>query len=68
MRANQKQYQEAKKAWAERTGEKVIAVRLAAEYRERLDALAKKYGGRREAIEAGISALEKDADNCREGN
>lgn len=62
MRANQKQYPAAKKAWAERTGEKVIAIRLDAAHRARLDALAKKYGGRREAIESAISALEDVAE------
>lgn len=53
----QQQYKAAKTAWEERTGIKSVAVRLSEDYRIKLDLLAERYGGKRQAIEAGIDAL-----------
>lgn len=57
-RGTQKQYPAAKRAWAERTGQKTIAIRLAPEMLARLERLAAKHGGRREAVEAGLRAID----------
>lgn len=45
--------------WEARTGQKVVPIRLSADYREKLDQLATRYGGRRQVIEAAIDALLK---------
>lgn len=61
---NQKQYPAAKRAWEDRTGELAVAVRLGAESRARLLRLAERHGGRRQAVEAALIALEtSDADH-----
>ncbi len=57
MRTNQKQYPSAKTAWEKRSEDKVVAVRLDPEYRQRLAVLAEKYGSQRRVVEAGIDRL-----------
>lgn len=52
------QYPAAKRAWEARAGRPVTAVRLSPEGRDRLARLAAKFGGNREAIEAGLAALD----------
>lgn len=59
MAKNPKQYPAAKQQWEARTGAKVIGVRLDAGYRARLERLARRYGGNRQVVEAGIDALER---------
>lgn len=56
-RQQQTQYPAAKKGWEERMGQKVVPVRLNEDYRAKLDLLAKRYGGNRQVVEAGIDAL-----------
>lgn len=55
----QTQYPAAKKSWQERTGDKVVGMRFGAEARARLERLAQRYGGKRQAIEAALLALER---------
>lgn len=51
-----------RRAYEQRTELKVVPVRLGAEARARLERLAARYGGKREAVEAALSALEKRDD------
>lgn len=48
-----------RRAYEQRTELKVVPIRLGAESRARLDRLAEIYGGKREAVEAALAALEK---------
>ncbi len=49
--------------WENRTGQKVVPIRLSEGYREKLERLAARHGGRRQAIEAAIDALLKQKDD-----
>ncbi len=48
-----------RRAYEQRTELKVVPVRLGAEARARLERLATMYGGKREAVEAALAALEE---------
>lgn len=58
QKQTRKQYPSVKRAWEARAARPVIAVRLSPEGRDRLTRLAAKFGGNREAIEAGLVALD----------
>lgn len=57
-----KQYPAAKRQWEARTGQSTVGARLGPDYLARFERLAARYGGARQAIEAGIEALERADD------
>lgn len=49
----------ARRAYEHRTDLRVVAIRLSADARDRLERLAARYGGKREAVEAALIELER---------
>jgi hypothetical protein len=54
-----------RRAYEQRTELKVVPIRLGAEARARLQRLAERYGGKREAVEAALATLETKGEDGR---
>lgn len=51
----------AREAYEERTDLKPVPIRLSSDARKRLDKLAARYGGKRQAVERALELLESKA-------